>query len=160
MHAIDFNIAVGAHYQQRRARDMACHIHEQVKCAAIRVVQVLEDKQQRLSSADVSQAVEYPAEQPQPIILRVLGRAQLDLEPASESWHDPRDLACARAKLPAQRLGVALACKGFEGFDERLIRDAGGALWIAMADECESALNFAEFEDTLRKEVLLTIGAR
>ena len=27
-------------------------------------------------------------------------------------------------------------------------------------DECESALNFEEFEDTLRKEVLLTIGAR
>ena len=29
-----------------------------------------------------------------------------------------------------------------------------------LCDECESALNFDEFEDTLRKEVLLTIGAR
>jgi hypothetical protein len=29
-----------------------------------------------------------------------------------------------------------------------------------LCDECESALNFEEFEDTLRKEVLLTIGAR
>ena len=29
-----------------------------------------------------------------------------------------------------------------------------------LCDECESALAFEEFEDTLRKEVLLTIGAR
>ena len=29
-----------------------------------------------------------------------------------------------------------------------------------LCDECESALNFDEFEDSLRKEVLLTIGAR
>jgi hypothetical protein len=29
-----------------------------------------------------------------------------------------------------------------------------------LCDECESALKFEEFEDTLRKEVLLTIGAR
>ncbi len=29
-----------------------------------------------------------------------------------------------------------------------------------LCDECETALNFDEFEDTLRKEVLLTIGAR
>ena len=29
-----------------------------------------------------------------------------------------------------------------------------------LCDECETALKFEEFEDTLRKEVLLTIGAR
>jgi len=29
-----------------------------------------------------------------------------------------------------------------------------------LCDECETALNFEEFEETLRKEVLLTIGAR
>jgi hypothetical protein len=29
-----------------------------------------------------------------------------------------------------------------------------------LCDECESALDFDEFEDKLRKEVLLTIGAR
>jgi 5-methylcytosine-specific restriction endonuclease McrA len=29
-----------------------------------------------------------------------------------------------------------------------------------LCDECETALNFEEFEDTLRKEVLLTLGAR
>ena len=34
------------------------------------------------------------------------------------------------------------------------------ALVEVLCDECESALNFEEFEDTLRKEVLLTIGAR
>ena len=34
------------------------------------------------------------------------------------------------------------------------------AVLEVLCDECESALNFAEFEDTLRKEVLLTIGAR
>ena len=34
------------------------------------------------------------------------------------------------------------------------------AVLEVLCDECESALNFAEFEDQLRKEVLLTIGAR
>jgi hypothetical protein len=29
-----------------------------------------------------------------------------------------------------------------------------------LCDECETALNFEEFEDTLRREVLLTLGAR
>jgi hypothetical protein len=29
-----------------------------------------------------------------------------------------------------------------------------------LCDECETALKFEEFEETLRKEVLLTIGAR
>ncbi|MGE3274746.1 MAG: hypothetical protein AB7O67_06520 [Vicinamibacterales bacterium] len=29
-----------------------------------------------------------------------------------------------------------------------------------LCDECETALNFDEVEDTLRKEVLLTLGAR
>ena len=34
------------------------------------------------------------------------------------------------------------------------------AVLEVLCDECESPLNFEEFEDTLRKEVLLTIGAR
>ena len=29
-----------------------------------------------------------------------------------------------------------------------------------LCDECETALNFEEFEDGLRKEMLLTLGAR
>ena len=29
-----------------------------------------------------------------------------------------------------------------------------------LCDECETALDFAQVEDTLRREVLLTIGAR
>ena len=32
------------------------------------------------------------------------------------------------------------------------------AVLEVLCDECESALKFDEFEDTLRKEVLLTIG--
>jgi hypothetical protein len=117
---------------------MACHVHEEVKRAAIGVVQVFEDQQQRLSSADVAQAVEYSPEQPQSIILWALGRAQLNLEPASEVWYQARDLACVRAEVRAQCFGVALASESFEGFDERLIRDADGALWIAMADKYAS----------------------
>jgi hypothetical protein len=74
-----------------------------------------------------------PLSKPQSIVLRVLACAQLDLEPASESGHHARDLARVRAELGAQCLGVALACECLEGLDERLIRDAGGALWIAMA---------------------------
>ena len=34
------------------------------------------------------------------------------------------------------------------------------AVLEVLCDECESALNFEEFEDTLRREVLLTLGAR
>ena len=29
-----------------------------------------------------------------------------------------------------------------------------------LCDECETALNFADFEDEIRNEVLLTLGAR
>ena len=29
-----------------------------------------------------------------------------------------------------------------------------------LCDECESALNFEDFEDAVRKEMLLTLGAR
>jgi hypothetical protein len=34
------------------------------------------------------------------------------------------------------------------------------AVFEVLCDECETELRFEEFEDTLRKEVLLTIGAR
>jgi len=34
------------------------------------------------------------------------------------------------------------------------------AVFEVLCDECETELKFGEFEDTLRKEVLLTIGAR
>jgi hypothetical protein len=34
------------------------------------------------------------------------------------------------------------------------------AVFEVLCDECETALNFADFEDGLRKEVLLTLGAR
>jgi hypothetical protein len=34
------------------------------------------------------------------------------------------------------------------------------AVFEVLCDECETALDFADFEDALRKEVLLTLGAR
>ena len=34
------------------------------------------------------------------------------------------------------------------------------AVFEVLCDECETAMNFADFEDGLRKEVLLTLGAR
>ncbi len=34
------------------------------------------------------------------------------------------------------------------------------AVFEVLCDECETELRFEEFEDALRKEVLLTIGAR
>ena len=34
------------------------------------------------------------------------------------------------------------------------------AVFEVLCDECETALKFEEFEETLRKEVLLTLGAR
>lgn len=34
------------------------------------------------------------------------------------------------------------------------------AVLEVLCDECETALNFEDFEDRLRKEVLLTLGAR
>lgn len=46
--------------------------------------------------------------------------------------------------------------------DERVeVSDEGRpAVLEVLCDECESALNFEEIEDALRREVLLTIGAR
>jgi hypothetical protein len=34
------------------------------------------------------------------------------------------------------------------------------AVFEVLCDECETALDFAQVEDALRREVLLTIGAR
>jgi RNase P subunit RPR2 len=34
------------------------------------------------------------------------------------------------------------------------------AVFEVLCDECETAMKFEEFEDALRKEVLLTLGAR
>jgi hypothetical protein len=34
------------------------------------------------------------------------------------------------------------------------------AVLEVLCDECETALNFEDFEEALRKEVLLTLGAR
>lgn len=34
------------------------------------------------------------------------------------------------------------------------------AVFEVLCDECEAALNFGDFEDALRKELLLTLGAR
>jgi len=47
-----------------------------------------------------------------------------------------------------------------EGSRVEVSEETRPAVLEVLCDECESALNFAEFEDTLRKEVLLTIGAR
>jgi hypothetical protein len=47
-----------------------------------------------------------------------------------------------------------------EGSRVEVSEESRPAVLEVLCDECESALNFAEFEDTLRKEVLLTIGAR
>ena len=35
-----------------------------------------------------------------------------------------------------------------------------GTVLEVLCDECENALKFEDFEDSLRKEVLLTLGAR
>ena len=51
--------------------------------------------------------------------------------------------------------GIVRALTGAEQIDE-----VAEAVLEVLCDECESALKFEEFEDTLRKEVLLTIGAR
>ena len=47
-----------------------------------------------------------------------------------------------------------------EGGRVEVSEESRPAVLEVLCDECESALNFEEFEETLRKEVLLTIGAR
>ena len=47
-----------------------------------------------------------------------------------------------------------------EGGRVEVSEESRPAVLEVLCDECESALKFDEFEDTLRKEVLLTIGAR
>ena len=49
---------------------------------------------------------------------------------------------------------------GVEGGRVEVTEESRPAVLEVLCDECESALNFEEFEDTLRREVLLTIGAR
>ena len=46
--------------------------------------------------------------------------------------------------------------------DDRVeVSDEGRpAVLEVLCDECENPINFEEFEDALRREVLLTIGAR
>ena len=46
--------------------------------------------------------------------------------------------------------------------DERVdvTEESRPAVFEVLCDECETALDFAQVEDTLRREVLLTIGAR
>src|SRR5204863_892131 len=47
-----------------------------------------------------------------------------------------------------------------EGGRVEVSEESRPAVREVLCDECEAALNCEEFEDTLRKEVLLTIGAR
>ena len=47
-----------------------------------------------------------------------------------------------------------------EGGRVEVSEESRPAVFEVLCDECDSALNFEEFEDQLRKEVLLTIGAR
>ena len=47
-----------------------------------------------------------------------------------------------------------------EGGRVEVSEESRPAVLEVLCDECESALVFEDFEDTLRKEVLLTIGAR
>lgn len=47
-----------------------------------------------------------------------------------------------------------------EGGRVEVSEESRPTVFEVLCDECETALNFEEFEDTLRKEVLLTIGAR
>ena len=48
----------------------------------------------------------------------------------------------------------------FEDSRVEVSEEGRPAVLEILCDECETALKFEEFEDTLRKEVLLTIGAR
>jgi hypothetical protein len=41
-----------------------------------------------------------------------------------------------------------------------LSEESRPAVFEVLCDECETAVEFADVEDTLRKEVLLTLGAR
>ena len=47
-----------------------------------------------------------------------------------------------------------------EGGRVEVAEESRPAVLEVLCDECETALNFEEFEEQLRKEVLLTIGAR
>jgi hypothetical protein len=47
-----------------------------------------------------------------------------------------------------------------EGGRVEVAEESRPAVFEVLCDECETELKFEEFEDTLRREVLLTIGAR
>lgn len=47
-----------------------------------------------------------------------------------------------------------------EGSQVEVVEETRPAVFEVLCDECESELKFDEIEDSLRKEVLLTLGAR
>ena len=59
-----------------------------------------------------------------------------------------------------QTCALPICFVNVEGGRVEVSEETRPAVLEVLCDECESALKFDEFEDTLRKEVLLTIGAR
>jgi hypothetical protein len=47
-----------------------------------------------------------------------------------------------------------------EGERVEVLEESRPAVFEVLCDECETALDFAQVEEALRREVLLTIGAR
>ena len=47
-----------------------------------------------------------------------------------------------------------------EGGRVEVTEESRPAVLEVLCDECENPINFEEFEDALRREVMLTIGAR
>src|SRR5215475_6056924 len=99
-------------------------------------------------------------------IMPVSGRFALHL-PRPSHRIDPR--RSSRVNLTCPNCGndrnflvktLQMHVVNVEGGRVEVSEESRPAVLEVLCDECESALNFEEFEDTLRKEVLLTIGAR
>jgi hypothetical protein len=135
MGAIDFDITVGHNKQQSRALEMAREAGNQLERAAISVLQIFEDEQQRRSRRHVVHEVQYRSEEAPAVLLGVARGRHLKLEQVVDTRNQSRDVGGARAEPSTQCLSIAIPRKGFERLDEWLIREAHRSLFVAMADE-------------------------
>jgi hypothetical protein len=81
MSAIDFHIAVGAHYEDSRPVQIARNMQQQFERCAVCVLQVFEHQQQRRPPRNCAQQVHGCIQKAPAILLRVSGRTRQDMNP-------------------------------------------------------------------------------
>ena len=88
MTAVYLHVAVGANYEQARTLQVAGDVLQQVECAAVGPVQVLEHDNQGLHAGGVAQEGCNSLQEPPAVIVRVSSWTQLDAHAIAYLRHD------------------------------------------------------------------------